>query len=149
MKRAILLLIAALSSGPIRAQSDAVAAPSSFPASKLAFYDPLKIRYSTKPAAAGKVALTFEFEPKPGYVINLKPEPKLTIVKGGSSVLPKQLVPANLGKADEPNYYARMAPLTVTVDRSSDLQAQLTYFFCSKKDGFCARKTDKVRLLLP
>jgi hypothetical protein len=111
-----------------------------------AAHNPLQVNYTIKPAAGGNVALTFQFVQKAGYTINLSPEPKLDIVKGEASVLPAQLVPTNKAKVRSSPYYGEMAPLTVTVARRPGLQARMTYFFCFKKDGFCARKIEKVDL---
>ena len=110
---------------------------------------PLKMSYQAQPASDGKVSLTFKFEPKSGYAVNLKPQPKLDIVRGQKSILPAQVVPSNATKNSEDTYYGTMAPVTVTVDRSKGLEARFTYFFCSKADGFCARKIDKVAIVLP
>ena len=114
-----------------------------------AAHHPLQVSYTAKPAPGGKVALTFQFIQKAGYTINLSPEPKLDIVKGEASILPAKLVPANKAKEGSSQYYGEMVPLTVTVARRPGLQARMIYYFCSKKDGFCARKTDKVDLDFP
>jgi hypothetical protein len=112
-------------------------------------HHPFKIRCTAKPTGRGKVMLTFQFEQDSRYQINLKPEPKLDILRADSSILPRKLVPADLRRDPDSHYYGKLAPLTVVVDRMSGLQAQFTYVFCSKKDGFCARKTDKIDLQVP
>lgn len=110
---------------------------------------PLRMSYQAQPASGGKISLTFKFEEKSGYMVNLTPQPKLDIVRGQKSVLPAQLVPANAEKGGDTHYYGVIAPVTVTVDRAQGLEARFTYFFCSKADGFCARKIDKLAILLP
>lgn len=112
-------------------------------------HSPLKISYTAQPLAGGKMSLTFRFEHNPRYVVNLTPQPKLDIVRGERSVLLSKIVPANLGKDAASSYYGAMAPVEVTVDRDSGLEARITYFFCSKADGFCARKTDSVPIHFP
>ncbi|MBI4455328.1 MAG: hypothetical protein HY644_05445 [Acidobacteria bacterium] len=114
-----------------------------------AAHNPLKISYAARPVSNRKVSLTFRFEQNPSYGIIVKPEPNLDVVKGESSILPAKLVPANLQKQAKSPYYGEIAPMTVTVERTPGLQGRITYFFCHKKDGFCARKTDKVDLRLP
>ncbi len=115
----------------------------------LSVHHPFKIHYTARPAESGKVSLTFQFEQDPKYQINLKPEPKLDILKGHSSILPKKLVPADLRRDPDSQYYGKLAPVTIVVDRMPGLQAQFSYLFCSKKDGFCARKIEKIDLQLP
>ena len=152
MKGNFLLLTAGLLSlgifsAPVFGQTDVV--PTIGLGGFDAAHNPLQVNYTVKPAAGGNVALTFRFVQKAGYTINLSPEPKLDIVKGEASVLPAKLVPANKASEGSSPYYGEIAPLTVTVARRPGLQARMTYFFCSKKDGFCARKTEKVDLKFP
>ena len=113
-------------------------------------HEPLKISYTAKAASGGKYSLTFKFDQNPRYTINLKPEPKLDLVRGDNSVLGgAKLVPANVPREAGSNYYGKIEPINLVVQKADGLQARFTYFFCSKKDGFCARKVETVDVKLP
>ncbi|MBI3940358.1 MAG: hypothetical protein HY315_05950 [Acidobacteria bacterium] len=119
------------------------------PAGGRAVHNPLKFQCDARPASTGRISLTCAFELNPKYDINLVPKPKVDVVSGEASLLPAQLVPVNVRKARDPRYYGEMGPVSATVDRRPGLQARFTYFFCSKKDGFCAQKIEKVNIQLP
>ena len=115
---------------------------------QVALHDPLKFQCGSKPEPASKISVTCQFTQNPKYSINLVPEPTVDVLSGSTTVLPRKIVPGN-AKAHGGQYYGEMAPVTFTVNRQAGLQARVTYFFCSKESGFCARKIDKVDILLP
>jgi hypothetical protein len=113
-------------------------------------HHPLQLKYEATQMGPQKIRLTVQFDQNPKYDINRKPEPKLDIVKNGTSVIGSKIVPADVpASKNTAQYYRKLSPVTITVDKTTGMQARFTYFFCSKKDGFCARKIDTVELLLP
>ncbi|HEY2933191.1 MAG TPA: hypothetical protein VGK99_15730 [Acidobacteriota bacterium] len=113
-------------------------------------HEPLKISYTAKAVSSGKYTVTFKFDQNPRYTINLKPEPKFDLVKGENSILSgAKLVPGNVPREAGSNYYGKIEPINLVVQKIEGLQARFTYFFCSKKDGFCARKVETVDVKLP
>lgn len=145
MKILRMALILGLTVPVLQAQSNS--APTS--GGQVAAHNPLKVQCDAKPAPANKVSVTCQFTQNAKYGINVVPEPTVEVLAGNTSLLASKIVPANAKPGHDARYYGEMAPVSFTVNRQVGLQARVTYFFCSKQDGFCARKIDKADIRLP
>src|SRR3954462_4730510 len=98
------------------------------------------------PMKAGQPGeVTVSFNLLKGYAINHKPpiSLKLTKVAGVTLVKTDFATPTEDPKSKD-EYYVDLpsikVPVTVAKPGSYDIPGKLTYFFCSKADGFCSRQ---------
>jgi hypothetical protein len=138
-----MMLPLALMAPLVKAENDGSVSP------QIAAHNPLRVQCDAKPTTANQLSVTCKFTQNPKYGINVTPEPQVEFLAGNKSLLPSKIVPENAKKGHDPRYYGEMASVTATVKRQEGLQARVTYFFCSKADGFCARKIDKAEIRLP
>jgi len=107
---------------------------------------------SAVPVKAGQPGeLTVSFNLLKGYVINHTPpiSLKLTPVAGVDLAKTDFTTPSNDPKSTD-EYYVDLPSIKVPVTAAKagkyDIPAKLTYFFCSKADGFCSRQVLDVKI---
>lgn len=98
------------------------------------------------PIKAGQPgAVTVSFVLVKGFAINHKPpiSLKLTSISGVSLAKTDFATPEEDPKSKD-EYYVDLPSITVPVSASKagkyEIPGKLTYFFCSKSDGFCSRQ---------
>ena len=104
------------------------------------------------PSKAGKKGeVTVSFNLLKGYVINRTPpiSLKLTAVPGLTLAKSEFTTPATDPKSKD-EYYADLPTIKVPVTAAKagryEVPGKLTYFFCSKADGFCSRQVLDVKI---
>ena len=107
---------------------------------------------TTVAAKAGKKGeVTMSFNLLKGYVINRTPPMtlKLTAVPGIALAKMEFTTPSTDPKSKD-EYYVDMPTIKVPVTAAKagkyEIPAKLTYFFCSKADGFCSRQILDVKI---
>ena len=103
--------------------------------------------------AGQKTDITVSFNVLNGYKINRDPVFSLTVTPIPGVKLDSTTVEASPeDKKSHDEYYVDVPDLKVAVTPSNtgrfELPAKLTYFFCSKSDGFCAKQTVDVKIPL-
>ena len=110
-----------------------------------------KLTVSSKVESLGPKTgkLVLAFKPDPQYDFNRTPpftvevEPRAGIEWQAPKLSPKDGKP----KAGS-QYYGEILPVefpyTLSAGAPIEARAKVTYFYCSKKDGFCARETKPV-----
>jgi hypothetical protein len=106
------------------------------------------------PMKAGQTGeVTVSFNLLKGYAINHTPpiSLKLTAVSGVGLVKMDFATPSEDPKSKD-EYYVDLpsikVPVSVTKAGKYDIPGKLTYFFCSKTDGFCSRQVLDVKIPL-
>jgi hypothetical protein len=106
----------------------------------------------TAPIKAGKRGeVAVSFTSLKGYSIDrtLPMTLKLTTVSGVTLVKADLTAPSNDPKAKD-QYYVDLpvikVPLTAAKPGKYEIPGKLTYFFCSKADGFCSRQIIDVKM---
>src|SRR5262245_41597181 len=104
------------------------------------------------PMKAGQPGeVTVSFNLLKGYAINHKPpiNLKLTKISGVTLVKTDFETPTEDPKSKD-EYYVDLptikVPVTVAKAGKYDIPGKLTYFFCSKSDGFCSRQVLDVKI---
>ena len=106
------------------------------------------------PAKAGvKSNISVGFEVKSGFVINRTPPITLRLTDTPGVTLGAMSFTSS---PDDPKskdeYYVDLPKITVPVTAAKagryEIPAKLTYFFCSKADGFCSRQVFDVKIPL-
>jgi hypothetical protein len=116
---------------------------------------PEKLAVSSKVETLGKSRgrLVLSFKPDPQYDFNRTP-PMTVEVEAAPGVTWEQVKqsPKDGKPAAGSNYYGQILPVEFVYTLSSpappEARARVTYFYCSKKDGFCARETKNVMIPL-
>jgi hypothetical protein len=114
---------------------------------------------SAKFSAAGpvkvgrKADVTVSFNLRDGYKINRDPTITLSVVPVSGVKLDKTDIEASpIDRKSKDEYYVDLPTLKLGVTAAKagkyELPGKLTYFFCSKSDGFCARQTVDVKIPL-
>ncbi len=102
--------------------------------------------------APGEVAVQFVAR-DPDVKINETPAPKLKLSSGPATVaVPARPAPARAAAPAEPGHYLDLTlPVTfpVTLDPAAprgthDAKGTLTYFYCSKREGWCRKGTAEI-----
>ena len=109
--------------------------------------------YTVQPTGKDRGKLIFSFKTNPLYDFNKKPP--LTIEVGATPGVQwdqtKQL-PKDGKPVPGSQYYGRMEPVefqySLAASRPVEVKAKVTYFYCSKKDGFCAREIKNLTIPL-
>ena len=102
-----------------------------------------------KPGQKGEVTVSFNL--LKGYAINHNPpiSLKLTAVPGVSLAITSFSTPTEDPKSKD-EYYVDLPSIKVPVTAAKagkyDIPGKLTYFFCSKADGFCSRQVLDVKI---
>jgi hypothetical protein len=104
------------------------------------------------PMKAGQPGeVTVSFNLLKGYAINHKPpiSLKLTKISGVTLVKTDFATPTEDPKSKD-EYYVDLPSIKVPVTAAKagkyDIPGKLTYFFCSKSDGFCSRQVLDVKI---
>ena len=108
----------------------------------------------TAPVKAGRQAnLTVSFSVLKEYKINREPTIVLEIKPVSGVKLDATTIEASpVDKKSTDEYYVNLPTLKVGLTAAKagkyELPGKLTYFFCSKTDGFCAKQTVDVKIPL-
>ena len=112
-------------------------------------------KFSTAgPVQVGRKAdVTVSFNLRDGYKINRDPTITLSVVPVSGVKLDKTDIEASpIDRKSKDEYYVDLPTLKLGVTAAKagkyELPGKLTYFFCSKSDGFCARQTVDVKIPL-
>jgi hypothetical protein len=104
------------------------------------------------PLKAGQPGeVTVSFNLLKGFAINYKPPISLNLMKVSGVALAKTdfATPTEDPKSKD-EYYVDLPSIKVPVTAAKagkyDIPAKLTYFFCSKSDGFCSRQVLDVKI---
>lgn len=106
------------------------------------------------PLKAGrKTNVTVSFVLKDGYKINREPAISLSVTPVTGVVLDlKSIEATTVDKKATDEYFVDLPTLNVAVTAAKagkyELPGKLTYFFCSKSDGFCSKQTVDVKIPL-
>ena len=106
------------------------------------------------PVKAGRKAnVTVSFILKDGYKINREPTITLDVTPlAGITLASKSLEAPSVDKKSTDEYFVDLPTLTLGVTAAKagkyELPGKLTYFFCSKSDGFCSKQTVDVKIPL-
>ena len=123
--------------------------------SKGALPQVMSAKFSTAaPLKAGRPAdVTVAFNVVNGYKINREPSISLAVSSVAGVTLPKKSIEASpVDPKAKDEYYVNLPTLKVAVTAAKagkyELPGKLTYFFCSKTDGFCSKQTVDVKIPL-
>lgn len=115
----------------------------------------MSAKFSTAgPVKAGRRAdVTVSFDLRNGYKINREPTITLSVVPVPGVKIEKTDIEASpVDKKSKDEYYVDLPKLTLGLTAAKagkyELPGKLTYFFCSKSDGFCAKQTVDVKIPL-
>ena len=115
----------------------------------------MSAKFSTaSPMKAGrKASVTVSFDLVNGYKINRDPTITLSVTPVPGVKLEKAAIDASpIDKKSKDEYYVDLPTLTLGVTAAKagkyELPGKLTYFFCSKSDGFCSKQTVDVKIPL-
>jgi hypothetical protein len=101
---------------------------------------------ASAPVKAGKKSdVTVSFSLLKGYAINRTPPMTLKLTTVSGLALGKtDFTTSSEDPKSKDEYYAELpsikVPLTASKPGAYEIPAKLTYFFCSKTDGFCSRQ---------
>jgi hypothetical protein len=114
----------------------------------------LAVASKIEPLGQGRGKLVLSFEPDSRYDFNRTPpitveiEPASGIEWDRTRQLPRDGRPT-----EGSQYFGKIQPVefTYTVSASSrpEVRIKVTYFYCSKKDGYCAREVKPLVIPLP
>jgi hypothetical protein len=115
----------------------------------------MSAKFSTAgPVKAGRKAnVTVSFDLLNGYKINRDPTITLSVTPVPGVNVEKTSVEASpLDKKSKDEYYVDLPTLklgfTAAKAGKYEVPGKLTYFFCSKSDGFCSKQTVDVKIPL-
>jgi hypothetical protein len=108
-----------------------------------------------KPKAAASVAVTFT-PADPDVKINQEPAPRLKLDPEQAVLIDRQPHPARRGESGgEPKYLDSSLPVSfpVALDPNAPkgeqaVKANVTYFYCSKREGWCRKGTAEVAFVV-
>ena len=109
---------------------------------------------SPAPIKAGRKAdVTVSFNVINGYKINREPSVSLAVTPiAGVTVEKKSVEASAVDPKSKDEYYVDLPTLKIGVTAARagkyELPGKLTYFFCSKKDGFCSKQTVDIKIPL-
>jgi hypothetical protein len=109
---------------------------------------------SAAPVKVGRKAdVTVTFNVVNGYKINRDPKVSLAITAVPGVTLEKKALEASpVDPKSKDEYFVDLPTLKVGVTATKagkyELPGKLTYFFCSKTDGFCSKQTVDVKIPL-
>ena len=109
---------------------------------------------SATPVKAGvKGALTVSFSVAKGYAVNRTPPVSLKLTPASGIRLDKtEFSTPSADPKSKDEYYVDVPSLTVAVTAAKpgryEIPGKLTYFFCSKSDGFCSKQAFDVKIPL-
>jgi hypothetical protein len=106
------------------------------------------------PIKAGRKAdVTVSFSVVNGYKINRDPKVSLALTPVPGVALEKKAIEASpVDPKSKDEYFVDLPVLKVGVTAAKagkyELPGKLTYFFCSKTDGFCSKQTVDIKIPL-
>ena len=108
-----------------------------------------------KPKAAATVAVTF-IPADPAVKINQEPAPRLKLDPEQVVLVDRQPPPARRGESGgEPKYLDVSLPVSFPVAVSPNapkgeqaVKGNVTYFYCSKREGWCRKGTSEVAFIV-
>jgi hypothetical protein len=113
----------------------------------------LTAEYKAGARRQGAVAVTFKAA-DPDVVVNETPGPRLALDPAQTVLVDKQPAPAKGARAPDPQdgkYLDLSLPVVFPVALASgatagghDVKANVTYFYCSKREGWCRKGTSEV-----
>jgi len=88
-----------------------------------------------------------------GYKINREPVVSLAVTPvAGINLAEKSVEASPVDKKSNDEYYVDLPTMTIGLTATKagkfELPGKLTYFFCSKADGFCAKQVLDVKIPL-
>jgi hypothetical protein len=109
-------------------------------------------KFASMPIKAGKkadVAVSFVVDSR--YKINRDPKISLSVTPvAGVTVEKKQIEASGVDPKAKDEYYVDLPTLKLAVTAAKagkfELPGKLTYFFCSKSDGFCSKQSVDVKI---
>jgi hypothetical protein len=107
--------------------------------------------YKASAAKAGKLEVTVSFNLLKDFAINHTPPMTLKLTDTAGLILEKKefTTPEKDPKSKD-EYYVDLPQIKVPVSFSKPgtytIPAQLTYFFCSKTDGFCSKQSVELKI---
>ena len=114
----------------------------------------MSAKFSPAASKAGaKTDITVSFDVLNGYKINRDPTITLAITPVPGVKVDKTAIQASpVDKKSKDEYYVDLPTLKVGLTASKagkyEVPGKLTYFFCSKSDGFCAKQSVDVKIPL-
>jgi len=115
----------------------------------------MSAKFSSPPSikAGRKADVTVSFNVVNGYKINRDPKVSLAVTPvAGVTVEKKAIEASSLDPKAKDEYFVDLPILKVGVTAAKagkyQLPGKLTYFFCSKADGFCSKQTVDVKIPL-
>jgi hypothetical protein len=115
----------------------------------------MSARFSTPPAvkAGRKADVAVSFNVINGYKINRDPKVSIAITPVAGITLEKKAIEASpVDPKSKDEYYVDLPTMKIGVTAAKagkyELPGKLTYFFCSKTDGFCSKQTVDVKIPL-
>src|SRR2546427_9348565 len=108
-----------------------------------------------KPRAAPPVAVTFS-PADPDVKINQEPAPRLKLDPEQAVLVDRQPPPARRGESGgEPKYLDSSLPVSFPVALNPNapkgeqpVKGNVTYFYCSKREGWCRKGTSEVAFIV-
>ena len=108
-----------------------------------------------KPKAAATVAVTF-IPADPDVKINQEPAPRLKLDPEQAVLVDRQPPPARRGESGgEPKYLDSSLPVSFPVALNPNapkgeqpVKGNVTYFYCSKREGWCRKGTSEVAFIV-
>ncbi len=111
----------------------------------------LEMKFPEKISLQSKGAISFLFTPAEGIHINTDPEFELILEKNG----PFEISGKPKYKKNKGGYLATAKPIEFFVKAKAGasagkqtLKGKLNYFYCSDKDGWCNRFTEKIEITI-
>jgi hypothetical protein len=115
----------------------------------------MSAKFSTaNPIKAGRKAnVTVTLNVMNGYKINREPVVSLAVTPvAGINLAEKSVDASPVDKKSNDEYYVDLPTMTIGLTAAKagkyELPGKLTYFFCSKADGFCAKQVLDVKIPL-
>ena len=115
----------------------------------------MSAKFSSPPSikAGRKADVTVSFNVMNGYKINRDPKVSLALTPVAGVTLEKKAIEASpTDPKSKDEYFVDLPILKVGVTAAKagkyQLPGKLTYFFCSKTDGFCSKQTVDIKIPL-
>ncbi|HEX4996678.1 MAG TPA: hypothetical protein VFY29_00525 [Terriglobia bacterium] len=107
--------------------------------------------YKNAPARSGKMEVTVHFSLLPGFAISHTPPINLKLTDtSGLRLEQKEFTTPDKDPKSKDEYYVDLPEIKIPVNALKPgvytIPAKLTYFFCSKKDGFCSKQSVDLKI---
>ena len=97
--------------------------------------------------------VTLELGVKEGFKIAKKPPPMLQLASSPNFDVKSPVLFQEARAGKDPEYYGELKPLEITVltrmevpPKQYELNAKLTYIYCSEKDKYCSRTATSIKI---